>query len=569
MIDKNEIEQLKKSTDIVSIISQFVRLEKKGNNYMGSCPFGHSDSNPSFSVNKDMQIYKCFSCGKAGDVFTFFMDYERLSYPDSIKKVANLTNFKLTNIKTNERIVDNVLYNIYQDASKIYINNLKTEMGKDALEYLNNRGIDNELIKTFKIGYSLKQRDTLVKTLLNKKYKLNDMINSGLLIKTDDGITDIYSSRVMFPIQNLDGKIVGFSGRTITNDKIKYINTKQTEIFKKGELIYNYSNALSSCRTIHKVIIMEGFMDVIKAYKYGIKNCVAMMGTAVTKFQATNIMRMAEEVILCFDGDSAGAHATLECSNKLLEFGVTPKIVRLSDNLDPDEYLTKYGKEQFDNCINNPMNVMDFKLLYFKQDKNLNSIDDKKLYIKQVLDELKNVKDEILIDLTLNKLSEETGINKQTIKLSIDKEITITPTKETTKLNKYELAEQKLLAYMLKYDDVIRLFIKKNVVLSNKEYRNLSRRIIDYYKENRTINYSDFIGTINLDTLNTVYNLNKIKINDKYSAEEIIDYINLIDEYTVKLEIDRLMNLIKNEPDPNKKIELSEKIRKIRVERCI
>lgn len=579
MIDKKEIEEIKNSVDIVNIISQFVKLEKKGNNYMACCPFGHSDSNPSFSVSKDLQIYKCFSCGKAGDVFTFFMDYERLNYPDAVRKVAELSNYKLSNDNYHKiEKKDSILYDIYNDAQKIYFNNLKTKFGIEAKKYLANRNINDTLIDIFGIGYSLKERDTLTKLFLNKKYKEKDLIDSGLINKSPNGIYDSYCNRIMFPIHNIEGKIVGYSGRIYdsVNTSYKYINTKQTDIFKKGELIYNYHRALPFCRTSHKVIIMEGFMDVINSYYNGICNVIAMMGTAVTKYQANNIKRLADEVILCFDGDNAGAHATYTCTNMLLENGVIPKIVRLEENLDPDEYINKYGLDKFKYKLDNPINVMDFKLSYHKINKDLNSIDDRKNYIDEVLTELKLIDDEMLIDLSIDKLSEETNANKQLLKMQLSKikgekvnsesvEIKEDNKVVKEKLKRFEVAQRNLVYYMLKSSDIIKMYNKKVSYMPTKKYRILARQISEHYKQTREINLNEIKNNTDFYSLETIYEIESLKLNDKYTIDEINDYIKVIMEYNISYEISKLQEELRRTSDLEEKVSLGEQIRKIKM----
>ena len=567
MIDKNEIETLKNSVDIVNIISQFVKLERHGNSYMAKCPFGHSDSNPSFSVSRDLQIFQCFSCHKKGNVFNFFMELERLSYKEAIQKVASLTGFKLNaNLKLNVK-KDSILYDIYNDTQKIYFNNLKTAEGRDAKEYLLNRNIKDDLIDTFQIGYASHDRNLLTKLFLNK-YKEVDLINSGLISKNDNMIYDSYYDRIMFPIHNLDGKIVGYSGRIYRKDDNapKYINTKQTDIFKKGELIYNYHRALPYCRKTNKVIIMEGFMDVINAYRNGIYNVIAMMGTAFTKYQALNIKKLADDIILCFDGDSAGFHATYSCTNELLKYNVTPKIVILEDKLDPDEYINKYGIDKFMDKLDNTINVMDFKLKYFKLDKDFNSIDDRKKYVTEVLNELKLTNDQILIDLTIDKLNEETGISKQLMLSKITTEVKKEEEiPKDTKLENYVEAERNLVYYMLHNDELINIYNKNNIYMTTLKYRSLARFLSNYYKEYRKIDIEDIKEKATIDNIDTIYELQRLDLKKNYTNDEINDYIKVILEYNISCEIKRLQNEIQQELDLTKKIKMAEEIRKLKM----
>ncbi len=351
-----DINEIRNSIDIVDVISKYVPLVARGKNYFGVCPF-HDDHSPSMSVSKDKQIYKCFSCGATGNVFNFIMDYENVSFPEALKILSDITGISINgiNIKSSHKDVNKSLYDIYDVSSKLYINNLSTSYGIGAKEYLHKRGITDELIREFDIGLSLKERDLLTRLLVKKNFSEKDMLDSGLIVRNDYGLSDIYINRIMFPLYDVSGKIVGYSGRIYNGeDTSKYINTRETAIFKKGEMLYNYHRAKESCRKKNVVIITEGFMDVIRLHSVGITNVVAAMGTAFTKDHVKLIRKLARDVILLFDGDEAGAHATLSCSDLLLQYNISPKIVRLPENLDPDEYILKYGKDRFNDLLDNP-----------------------------------------------------------------------------------------------------------------------------------------------------------------------------------------------------------------------
>ena len=256
--------------------------------------------------------------------FKFIMDYENVSFLEAVKKVADMGGISVNIGKVTKKQNHTELHQIYDLSLKFYINNLNTVGGKEAKEYLKNRNIDEETIKEFQIGLSLKH-DVLSKILI-KKFKPDEVLKSGLVGKNDYGYYDLFYDRIMFPLYDLNGNPVAYSGRIYNKqDTSKYFNTRETEIFKKGELLYNYHRAKDIARKKNQIIIMEGFMDVIRAYTVGIKNVIAMMGTAVTETQAHLIKRMAKDIILCFDGDEAGAKATMSCSNELLKIGCNPK----------------------------------------------------------------------------------------------------------------------------------------------------------------------------------------------------------------------------------------------------
>lgn len=564
-----QINDIRSSVDIVDVVSKYISLTQRGKNYFGVCPF-HDDHSPSMSVSKDKQIYTCFSCGATGNVFKFVMDYENISFVEAIKKIADIGGiavalddyqFERKNINTN-------LYDIYNLSLKFYQNNLNTSEGFKAKDYLYKRQITDEMIKYFEIGYSLKQRNLLTKLLLKKDFSENDLIKSGLVIKSEYGLNDIYTNRIMFPLHDLNGRVVGYSGRIYDGtDSSKYINTKETEIFKKGELLYNYYRAKEVARNLGQVIIMEGFMDVMRAYSIGIKNVVATMGTAVTKNQALLIKRMANEVILLFDGDKAGAKATFACANELLKIGVNPKIVRLEEELDPDEYILKYGKDKFISKLKKTITVIDFKLEFLKKDKNLNDSNETASYVNDILKELSSIEDDVLREITLTKLSKDSSLDIDFLRSKLNLEAKVKKIEKKiepkTKLTKYEKAEVYLVNYMLKSSEVVKICINKLSNLPTKRYRDLERLIISYYKDYGYINEVDFLSYI-LDKdesyMNTIKEINKLNIKENFSLEEINSYINVILDYNMEEEKKRLDKLLQETDDFNKRQEIGQKL---------
>ena len=417
VLSTEKINEIRSSVDIVDIVSRYVTLTKKGKNYFGVCPF-HEDSDPSMSVSPDKQIFSCFSCHTAGNVFTFVKEYEHVSFMEAVKIIADIAGIDVDidtgNVK---KVKNNDIYDIYDIGQKFYLNNINTQYGLKAREYLNQRGISDDLIKEFEIGLALKNTKALSNLLLKKDFKEKDLIDSGLIVKDERGFHDFFYDRIMFPLHDLNNKVIGYSGRIYyKSDSPKYVNSKEHVLFKKGEFVYNYSKAKNECRSKNTVIIMEGFMDVIRSYSVGITNVVATLGTAFTKEHANLIRRLANNIIICFDGDKAGAKATMACGDLLLSFGIIPKVVRLEENLDPDEYVLKYGKDKFLDKINNPISIMDFKLSFLKNDKDMTQTVDKAKYASEVIEQLNKIDDEILREITLKKLSQETDLDVEFLK---------------------------------------------------------------------------------------------------------------------------------------------------------
>ena len=462
VLSQEKINEIRTNVDIVDIVSRYISLTKKGKNYFGVCPF-HEDGDPSLSVSPDKQIFSCFSCHTAGNVFKFLMEYEHISFVEAIKMCADIAGISV-DIQTskNNLVKQNKIYDIYELGQKFYVNNINTQFGKEAKTYLNDRGITDEMIKEFEIGLAVKSTDSLSKLLEKKEFKDKDLQDSGLIVKDERGYHDFFYDRVMFPLHDINDKVIGYSGRIYyqSKDAPKYINSKEHPLFKKGEFIYNYSRAKNECRIKNTVIIMEGFMDVIRAHSVGVKNAVATLGTAFTKEHANLVRRLAKNIIICFDGDKAGAKATMACSNELISMGIIPKIVRLEENLDPDEYILKYGKDKFIDKINNPLSVMDFKLNYLKNDKDLTQTVDKAKYATEMLEELNKIDDDVLKEVTLNKISQETDLDIEFLKSKLEKkEEKIVKPKTIIKTTKYDMAQLGLLFYMLKSSDVIKWLI--------------------------------------------------------------------------------------------------------------
>ena len=562
-LSQEKINEIRNSVNIVDVISSYIPLTPKGKNYFGICPF-HDDNNPSMSVSPSRQIYKCFSCGATGTVFKFIMDYENISFMEAVKKVADLGGISVNIGKIQKKQTHKELHQIYDLSLKFYINNLNTKAGQEAREYLKGRNISDDVIKEFQIGLSLKH-DTLSK-ILTQKFNPDEVLKSGLIGKNDYGYYDLFYDRIMFPLYDLDGNPVAYSGRIYNKkDNSKYFNTRETEIFKKGELLYNYHRARDIARKKNQVIIMEGFMDVIRAYTVGIKNVIATMGTAVTETQAHLIKRMAKDIILCFDGDEAGAKATMSCTNELLKIGVTPKIIRLEDDLDPDEYIQKKGKDAFQRKIDNPISVMDFKLSYLKQGKDLTSSVDQAKYISEIITELNKIDDDILKDLTIKKVATEMNIDEELIRKHLEtkpKPIIASKPKPQIQNDKYEKAESALIYYMLKSPEVITMYNNKVTYIPNKEYRQLAREISSFYKNFGFINEADFIDYLECDEelMKTISKINMENTKEEYTLEEIEDYIRVIKDYNVKEEIKRLTNKMKTLTDPLDKAKIAEEI---------
>lgn len=572
----NTINEIRRKVDIVDVISSYLPLTEKGKNHFGICPF-HDDTNPSMSVSRDKQIFKCFSCGASGNVFDFVMNYEHVSFKEALSILANKAGIELKGItiKKNTNKYDKD-YEIYDLAHKYYQNNMNSKYAKEAKEYLNNRHIDEDIIKTYKIGLSLDKYEDLTKLLMSKGYNLNKLNDLGL----SNNNKDVYVNRIIFPLYDLNGRIVAFSGRRYDGIKEnKYVNTKGTEIFKKGETLYNYHIAREFIRSKNEVIVMEGFMAVIRSSVNGIKNVVGLMGTAMTKEQANLISQLSKNVVLCFDGDEPGRIASLENGSVLEDKGCSVKVVELSDNLDPDDYILKNGVDSFKELIKNSITLSDYRIKRLKKNINLSSDLEKTEYINKVLVETSKIKDEIHREFILKNLAKEFEISYNTLEkrlLSlIDEnvqkegkkkivEVSIKP-KEVVK-DKYYFATNALLYYMFMSKECLEEYDSGKINFLNEDERFLASEISYYKHKYNTVNIADFYTYLNSnEKLRKVLDrVLELEYPDELHEKDLESYIATLKEFQVKEEIKKLKAKLKDEVEVAKQVELMNRIKDLK-----
>ena len=576
MDNTNTINEIRNRVDIVDIISSYLPLTQKGKNFFGVCPF-HDDTNPSMSVSRDKQIYKCFSCGASGNVFNFVMDYEHVSFKEALSILGKKAGIEIKGIKIDKKDDKNKLfYDIYDLALKYYQNNMNSAYSKQAKEYLENRQIGEDIIKDYKIGLSLDKQDNLTKLLLSKGYDLKLLNDLGLSYESKD----IYINRIMFPLYDLNGRVVGFSGRRYDGIKDnKYVNTKGTSIFKKGETIYNYHQAREFIRSKNEVIVMEGFMAVIRSNTVGIKNCIALMGTAMTKEQANLISNLSKNVILSFDGDEPGRMACLENGSVLESKGCNVKIVELSDGLDPDDYILKYGADSFKELIKNAITLSDYRIKRLKKNINLKDDKEKTEYINRVLEETSKIKDEIHREIILKKLAKEFEISYNTLEKRlmsyVDKmsknngrieEIKIEKKPESIKKDKYYFATYALLYYMLENDECLEYYDSGKINFLNEEERFLASEISYYRHKYNSCSIADFYTYLSdkEDLKKVLDKVIELDLDNEVNIKDIESYNNTLKEYLIKQEITKLKQKLKEETDFNKQIEIANRIKDLK-----
>ena len=580
MNNQDIINEVRRKNDIVDIIGEKIPLEKRGKNYFGVCPF-HDDTNPSMSVSREKQIYTCFSCHATGNVFTFLMNYEHKEFSQVLSDLASRVGITLNGVRVKRSSTKyDEWYKAYDLANKYYQNNLLSKEGESARNYLKERQIDDETIKEFEIGYSLKSRDDLTKLLTLKGNSL-DFLNKIGLANEDH---DIYTARLMFPLHDLNGKVIGFSGRIITNSKQnKYLNTKETELFKKGKLLYHYHIAKETARISKSVIIMEGFMDIIRASTVGIKNTVATMGTALTKDHIKEIKRLSNNIILCFDGDNPGIKATIASGELFASEGLEVKVISLPGDDDPDTYILKNGKTAFESLINNAIYYSDFKIRNLSRNRNFASSEDKANYIHEVLKETSKIEDNIRVEIILKDLAKKFEIGYNTLEKSFqelvnaknaenskknEKQlITTSKTSHLKKNDKYQKASLSVIYYMLNKQDIIDVVEREHLIFPTEALRALESEIVYFYHKYGFINEADFYTylTPKNELVNLLSEIIELDLKDTLTKDELFDYFKVIREYNYKKTIETLEEKIKNESDPTLQLKYAEEIRKLRI----
>ncbi len=572
MNNQNLFNEIREKIDIVDLIGEYVPLVQKGRNYFGVCPF-HNDTNPSMSVSREKQIYKCFSCGASGNIFTFVRDYEHVDMRDALEILANKAGVTLSNNNIARKTTKyDKFYEIYDLANKFYQNNINTKEGINAKEYLKNRNINEDIIKEFEIGLSLDSMDSLTKLLTKKGY--DDLTLDKLGLSSNNH--DLFINRIMVPIQDMNGRVVAFSGR-VYNKKSdhKYVNTKETEIFKKGTILYNYHRAKEEARRSKYVIIMEGYMDVFRASSVGFKNVVAIMGTALTLEQTNLVKKLSNNVYLCLDGDNPGQKAMLSVGAELEKAGVNVKIILLTNDEDPDTYILKYGKEKFSNLIDGAISFSDFKLRSLKKGVNFNSDLELSHYIDSVIKETSLIDDEIRREIILKKLALEVNLSYNTLEKRLNeylekkqpKSVVIENVKPTNKLSQYDKAVYGMIYAILINPKYLKQFNKESLYFVNQKARYLLMEIEYYYKKFGNIVIADFYTyLIDKEELLELYNniINYVDSNS-ISDEAVTDFMNVIRSYNLGLEIKRLTDKLKKETDEMEKSKIAEEIRLLRI----
>ncbi len=413
------IEEVRIKNDIVDVISNYVRLQKKGNSYFGLCPF-HNEKSPSFSVSRQKQMYYCFGCGAGGNVFTFLMEYENFTFQEAVKMLADRAGVALPEAEYSKEARERAdmkatLLHINKLAAKYYYAQLRQPQGATGLKYLKDRQLSDDMLRAFGLGYSNKYSDDLYRYLKGKGYK-DDILAKAGLISYDErqGVYDKFWNRVMFPIMDVNNRVVGFGGRVMGDAKPKYLNSPETPIFDKGRNLYGLNRARRSKKTYF--LLCEGYMDVIALHQAGFDNAVASLGTALTPGHASLIKRYVNEVYLTYDSDDAGTRAALRALPILKDVGITAKIIRMEPFKDPDEYINNLGAEAFEERILKARNGFLYSLEVLRRNYDMNSPEGKTDFMKEAAKRLAEFTEEIERNNYIEAVAKEYRVGYEELK---------------------------------------------------------------------------------------------------------------------------------------------------------
>lgn len=571
------IQDILGKTDIVELIGETVALSRKGKSYFGLCPF-HSEKTPSFSVEPERKFYHCFSCGETGDAIAFLQKTRNLSFVESVEELAHRASMNLDFTDFKQEDPHRELYAINHDALqfyKLYLEN--TKAGQEARDYLHQRGITDDIISAFDLGLAPDGFDTLTKTLTSRDILVSDLYDLGLVKQSEqepDRFYDLFRRRVMIPIKDEKGRVVAFSGRTYLDkdkDAPKYINSPQTKLFTKSNVLYHLDRAIPAIQKHDRVVLFEGYMDVIAAVRAGIRHSVASMGTSLTRQQVQLLQRQTNAVTICYDGDPAGIEATSRAINLFTEHGMEVRIALLPERLDPDDYITKYGTAALADFIDQQW----VDGLEFEYRKNNMGIDftrmlDIERFKKTVFDLIKNTSHTI-IEAYIKRLAKDTSLSEESIRQDFEqytrRNVKHIPRKAVRVVpieSKYQVADRRILNYLLEDYKYVQDFNREfnGMFYLSDIVRDIRMVIEDLYfaipeGEAKEITLAQ-VEALLTDEQNRYLHERILYKNINLDDREYVDFVKTLNEYLRTLQIEQWNEEIAIAPTLEEKIKLAE-----------
>jgi DNA primase len=428
-ISESKIEEIRTSAGVVDFISEYVQLRKRGKNYVGLCPF-HNEKTPSFTVSDEKQIFHCFGCHTGGNIFKFLMEFKKISFVEAVQEVAEHLGIPLEFQESGneeQQSEQEILYDINTEAAKYFLNNLlNDEEGEGARNYLQERSIKPQTIRAFGLGYTCKGWENFINFAKGKGIDLDKAFELGLITKSKDGkYIDKLPGRLIFPIFSPNGRVIAFAGRKLNPEEkgAKYINSPETLVYSKSRVLYGLSFAKDEIRRLNKAILVEGYMDLISLYQSGIKNVVAVSGTALTEEQVQLLSRYTKDVVLLFDSDTAGIKASMRSIEILLKQDMEVKIVSLPEGEDPDSFVNKYGKDKFDDLMKKAENFIEYQTSYYYS---LGKFDDPASAaeaIRELVKSLALINDELKRNLLVKNIARKFNLREKLLEAELDKVI--------------------------------------------------------------------------------------------------------------------------------------------------
>lgn len=569
IVPEETIEQIRNSLDIVDVVGEYVQLKKQGRNYFGLCPF-HNEQTPSFSVAPEKQIFHCFGCGVGGNIYTFIMEIEGFNFLEAVRHLSDKAKINIPELQENTNSTGQqdrrtILYSAHELLVKFYhYCLLQTKYGERAYSYLENRGFLKQTVDTFQLGYAIDSWETTTRFLQKRNMPLDELEKAGILSKREfDGkYFDRFRNRIIFPIWDRHGKTIAFGGRVLGNEKPKYLNSPESNIFHKGNTLYAYHLARKSIKQLNQAILFEGYVDVIKAHQAGVTQAVASLGTSLTQEQAGLLTRLAETIIICYDSDHAGTEASFRAAEILQGHGSTIKIATMPTGFDPDDYITKYGGEKFiTDVIGASQTVMAFKMQYFRQRRNLQDEGDRLRYIEEVLEEIARLPKAVERDHYLRQVSEEFSLSLDALKqqqyqvyrqqknnsskVQTSQEQVQARPKKLTQTNKlrtaYQVAEMHLIAHMMRSEQITTQ-VRDQIGggFYDEKHQALVAYLYAFYEEGHVPDISQFIQKLeDVSLQHTATEIAMMQINEQLTDQELADYIRQVNNYSKWLEVEK------------------------------